>query len=130
MPVEEANIIAMNFPTTKDFLLQFGFEPVETDPEQAFYRYLVLSHDGLSELDMAFNAKNHSIQIIFRLSSGKELAVITSDKVSRINFKRDKFGAGIHVVFELDGLSSEAVVTFEPQLACHWWVGEVLEHDL
>lgn len=110
----------MEFPSTSDFLDAFGIEPVEEDPSMAFCRYVKQSSDGFQELDFSFSAVAESFQVALRCS-GKELAKISSEKVKLIELRRDHAGSGVHVVFDVRDGTSEAIVTLEPDLHCHWW---------
>ncbi|WP_200157352.1 hypothetical protein [Allochromatium vinosum] len=110
----------MEFPSTADFLEAFGIEPVEEDPGMAYCRYVKQSGDGLQELDISFSAVAKSFQVVLRCG-GRELVSVSSEKVRLIKLRRDHSGSGIHVVFDVRDGTSEAVVTLEPDLRCHWW---------
>ncbi|MCI3943269.1 hypothetical protein K0038_00259 [Pseudomonas syringae] len=110
----------MNFPSTDDFLEEFGIKPTEVDPSMALYRYIVKSKNIEFEVDISFSAIMKSFQIILRLET-REFAIISSENVDSIKLTRDSSGAGIHVLFDICESTSEARVIFEPELSCRWW---------
>jgi hypothetical protein len=110
----------MEFPSTVDFLEAFGIEPVEEDPSMAYCRYVKHSTDGLQALEISFSGVAGSFEVVLR-HDNNELAKISSETVRLIELRREKSSAGIHVVFDLHGATSEAVVTLEPDLHFHWW---------
>lgn len=110
----------MKFPSTSDFLEEFGIEPVEVDPTLALCRYIKKSKNSELEVDVYFSAVMKSFQVVLRLST-QELAVISSENVKSIELVRDGSGAGVHVVFEICDSVSEARVIFEPEVSCRWW---------
>lgn len=111
----------MGFPTKLDFLDVFGMTPVEEDATMAFCRYSRISNDGRLEIDFSFSAVEASFQVVLRCAD-YEVATISSERVHRMEFFNDDTGAGIRVAFELADSTSEALVTFEPELRCHWWL--------
>lgn len=110
----------MEFPSTSDFLEEFGIEPVEVDPDLALCRYTKKSKNSDLEVDVSFSAVKKSFQVVLRLSM-QELAVISSENVKSIESVRDSSGAGVHVVFKICESISEARVIFEPEVSCRWW---------
>ncbi|QOY68909.1 MULTISPECIES: hypothetical protein [unclassified Pseudomonas] len=110
----------MKFPSTSDFLEEFGIEPIEVDPTLALCRYTKKSKNSELEVDVSFSAVMKSFQVVLRLSM-QELAVISSENVKSIELVRDSSGAGVHVVFEFCESISEAIVIFEPEVSCRWW---------
>lgn len=110
----------MDFPSTVVFLEAFGIEPVEEDPSTAYCRYVKQSMDGLQELDISFSAVAESFQVVLRFD-GREIMAVSSEKVRLIELRHDQSGSGMHVVFDVYGGTSEAVVTLEPDLHCRWW---------
>lgn len=110
----------MDFPSTTDFLETFGIEPVEEDPSMAYCRYLKRSSDGLSELDISFSAVAESFQVVLRCG-GQELMTVSSEKVRLVELRHDGNSSAVHVVFDVVDATSEAVITLEPNLHCHWW---------
>ena len=110
----------MEFPSTVDFLETFGIEPIEEDPSMAYYRYVKQSNDGRQELDISFSAVSESFQVVLRCG-GKEAMTVSSEKVRLVELRRDHSGSGVHVVFDVRDGTSEAAVTLEPDLHCHWW---------
>jgi hypothetical protein len=114
--------VTMELPSKLDFLMEFGLDPVEEDPSMALYRYVKQSDDGLQELAVSFGGVCRSFQVILRCG-GNELMSMTSESVEHIKIRRDKSGAGsLHVLFDLQGTISEALVTLEPELRCDWWI--------
>ncbi|AVC42566.1 hypothetical protein AL520_30050 [Achromobacter xylosoxidans] len=111
----------MEFPSTFDFLDAFGLEPLEEDPTLAYCRYVKKSSDCLQELDVSFSGVAESFQVIFRCG-GKEVVTLSSEKVKMVQIRRDQSGAGLHVSFDLNDVSSEAIITLEPVLHCRWWL--------
>ncbi|KQM50966.1 hypothetical protein FEM54_22720 [Pseudomonas edaphica] len=110
----------MKFPSTDDFLEEFGIQPIEVDPNLALCRYIQKSKNSELEVDVSFSAVMKSFQVVLRLST-QELAVISSESVKSIELVRDESGAGIHVVFDMSESLSEARVIFEPEVSCRWW---------
>jgi len=110
----------MEFPSVADFLEVFGIEPVEEDPSMAYCRYVKQSNDGEQELDISFSAVAESFQVVLRCGS-KEVMSVSSERVRLIELRHDHSSSGVHVVFDVRDGASEAVVTLEPDLHCHWW---------
>lgn len=110
----------MNFPNTDDFLEAFGIEPVEEDPSMAYCRYVKTALDGGLEVDISFSAVTESFQVVLRCG-GHEVATVSSESVKAIELRHDGSGSGVHVVFNIHGMTSEALVTLEPELSCRWW---------
>lgn len=110
----------MDFPSTHDFFEAFGIEPVEEDPGMAYCRYVKHSADGHMELDMSFSAIANSFQLMLRYG-GKEVVMISSENVKLFEIRRHQARADVHVVFDMLGATSEAVVMLEPDLHCNWW---------
>ena len=111
----------MDFPSTNDFLAEFGIEPEETDPSLAFYRYAQSSTDGMVNLEISFSMIMKSFEAVLTGLSGRRLAIISSEGVKCINLWRDDTGAGLHVTFDIRGTTSEVCVTLEPDLSFCWW---------
>lgn len=110
----------MNFPSELDFLESFGIEPISVDPSTAFCRYTKKSPDGCSEVDFSFSAVAESFQVAFRCS-GEEVACLSAEGVSLIEFDKTPKGSGVRVKFDVNGLRSEAEITLEPIVHCSWW---------
>jgi len=110
----------MQFPDSTEFLEMFGIEPTEEDPGTAYCRYVKPSVDGLYELDISFSAVAESFQAVLRLRD-KELVTVSSEKARLIELWRNDSGSGVRVIFDVHGGTSEAVLTLEPDLHCHWW---------
>lgn len=110
----------MIFPSTNDFLEAFGIEPVEEDPSMAFCRYIKSASVGALDIDLSFSAVTESFQVVLRCG-GREVATVSSEKVKSIEIQRDGCGSGVHVVFDIEGVTSEAIVKLEPDLSCNWW---------
>lgn len=110
----------MNFPTRDDFLDVFGIEPTEEDPSMAYCRYVKVSSSGELEIDISFSVVSESFQIVLRYK-GNEVAMISSEKVAFMEIKSNGSDSSIRVVFDIRGVTSEAVVKFEPELNFHWW---------
>ena len=110
----------MKFPSTDDFLQAFGIEPVVVDPGTAYCQYVKTASDGAAELEISFSAVSESFQTVLRCR-GKELVRVCSEKVKCIELRQDASGSGIHVVFDIKGVTSEALISMEPDLGCHWW---------
>ena len=108
----------MEFPSTFEFLKMFGIEPTEDSPECC--RYVKQSSDGKQELDISFSAVNDSFQVVLRCA-GKVVMVVSSEKVRLIELRCDRSRSGVHAIFDIGGVMSEAVITLEPDLHCHWW---------
>ncbi|HDS1581221.1 TPA: hypothetical protein QEL15_003327 [Stenotrophomonas maltophilia] len=110
----------MQFPGENHFLEAFGIEPVEVDQSLALYRYKVKSRNGDLELDLSFSAVMRSFQVELRMAM-HELAIISSEGVRSIEIVEDGSEAGVRVVFDICGSTSEAMITFEPELKCRWF---------
>lgn len=110
----------MGFPNSDDFLNAFGIEPIEEDPSMAYFRYVKTSPRGGLEIDFSFSAVAASFQVVLSCS-GHEIATVSSEKVKSIELRHDGFGSGVHVVFDIQGITSEALITLEPKLNCRWW---------
>lgn len=110
----------MKFPSTNDFLEEFGIEPIEVDPGLALCRYIKKSKSGGFEVDISFSAVMESFQIVLRVAM-QEVAVISSENVSSIELVREGSEAGVRVVFDICESISEARVIFEPEVRCRWW---------
>lgn len=110
----------MEFPSTNDFLEEFGIEPIEVDPSLALCRYIKKSTNSELEVDISFSAVMASFQVVLRLAM-QEVAIISSENVKSIELVRNSSGAGVHVVFDICESISEARVIFEPEVSCRWW---------
>jgi hypothetical protein len=110
----------MKFPSTKDFLDILNIRPTEEDPGMAYCRYVKYSDDGIMKIDVSFSAVTESFQVVFQCA-GRDVVTISSEKTRLIEIQSDDAGLRIHAIFDISGLASEAMVTFEPQLHCHWW---------
>lgn len=110
----------MDFPSTDDFLGAFGIEPAEEDPSDAYCRYIKTSSSGELEVDFSFSAVSESFQVVLRCS-GKEVATVSSEKAQSIEIWQEQSGSGIHVVFGINGVTSEAWINLEPELNFRWW---------
>jgi len=109
----------MSFPDAYDFLQAFGLEP-EEDSSMGYFRYLKKSYNDQIEIDFSFSAICYSFQVVL-LCSGHKLATISSEQVQSIKLRKDKLGSGINVVFDIQGVTSEALIILEPELSCKWW---------
>jgi hypothetical protein len=110
----------MKFPTTDDFLEAFGLEPIKEDPSLAYCRYVKQSPSGEMDIDVSFSAVSESFQVVLRCN-GRDVVTISSEKARFVEIFNDDSGAGVRAVFDLRDVTSEAVVTFEPELGCRWW---------
>ena len=111
----------MKFPTAFDFLEEFGIEPAEVEPGMDYERYVKQSSDGLLELDISFSAAALSFQVVFR-SSSREVMRVSSESLSRFEIRRDKSGSSLYLLFSFGEAWAEAIVTFDPELQCRWWI--------
>ncbi|OLO02611.1 hypothetical protein [Salinicola socius] len=110
----------MNFPSTNDFLENFGLEPLEEDPSMAYCRYVKMAPAEELEVDISFSAVADSFQAVLRCSR-REVVTLSSEKVRSIKIQNDALGSGVHVVFDIHGVTSEALVKLEPELNIRWW---------
>lgn len=112
--------VAVEFPSPTDFLEEFGIEPVEVDPSLALCRYTRKSKKYEIEIDISFSAVMESFQVVLRPAM-QELAIVSSENVKSIEIVRDSSGAGVRVVFDNCGSTSEARVMLEPEVSLRWW---------
>jgi hypothetical protein len=110
----------MDFPSKDDFLKLFGIEPIEEDPSMAYCRYIKTAPDRGFEIDISFSAVSASFQVVLRCNN-YEAAVISSERVKFIRLRSDGAGSGVCVVFDIHGVTSEALIQLEPELKCSWW---------
>lgn len=110
----------MEFPSKELFVETFGIEPIQFAPDIFLYRYLFTSRDGNTEIDLSFSGVTRSFQAVIRIEN-RELAIISSENVESIKLRRDKSGIFVHVIFEINGVDSEALVKIEPELSLKWW---------
>lgn len=110
----------MDFPSTDDFLQEFGISPVEEEPSMAYCRYVKASSGGELEVDVSFSAVSESFQVVLRCN-GNEVAKVSSEKVKSIEIRQDVSCSGIYVVFDIHGLTSAAWIELEPRLNFRWW---------
>lgn len=110
----------MIFPGKEEFLREFGLEPVEEDSSMALCRYRVRSERRGLEIDISFSAVLESFEVVV-YCNGYEIASLVSERVNKIEMRNDSSGSGIRAVFDIQGVRSEAVVNFEPEIACRWW---------
>lgn len=108
------------FPVANDFLLAFGMVPVEEDPNMAYWRYIRSDKKGLLEVDLSFSAVGQSFQVVMRCQ-GQDVITVSSERVQNIELRSDRTGSGVHITFDIQGVASEALVLFEPELSCKWW---------
>lgn len=111
----------MKFPSTQDFLEKFGIAPIEEDPSLAYCRYVKTSSSiEEMEVDISFSAVSDSFQVILRIK-GKDVAIISSERTELVEIFKESAGSGIRAVFDLQGVTSEAIINLEPELTCRWW---------
>lgn len=110
----------LNFPSSYEFLERFGIEPVEEDESISLYRYIKSAKNGELEIDISFSEIMKSFQITLRLSS-REISTISSESVQSIKIVSDNLGEGLHIVFDINELISEARVILEPDISFQWW---------
>jgi hypothetical protein len=110
----------MEFPSKDEFLGVFGIEPVEENPNMAYCRYVKTGSAGKLEIDFSFSAVTESFQVVLRCG-GEEVAEVSSEKVKSIKISQDNLASYVHVVFDIDGVTSEALIRLEPELNCRWW---------
>ncbi|MNL62019.1 hypothetical protein D3C87_1860000 [compost metagenome] len=67
------------------------------------------------------SAVQESFEVILSCS-GQEVMNFVSERAAKVELYRDSSGGGVHVYFEIHGAQAEAVVTFEPEIKCHWWL--------
>jgi hypothetical protein len=108
----------MEFPSALEFLEMFGIAPTEEGSECC--RYVKQSSDGQVELDISFSTVADSFEVTLRCA-GRSVMTITSEKVRLVELRRDSLGSGIHVLFDICGVMSEATVMLEPDVYCNWW---------
>lgn len=77
----------MKYPSTDDFLEEFGIEPVEVDPTLALSLYRVKSRSGDVEVDVSFSVVMGSFEVVLKVS-GQELATVSSESVKTIELVR------------------------------------------
>lgn len=111
----------MLYPSSYDFLEAFGLVPVEVDLSIGLYRYIQQANNTALEIDISFSVMMKSFQIVLRLS-GQEISMISSEGVESIKIVKDNLGEGLHVVFEVCDITSEARVTLEPYVNLQWWI--------
>ncbi|WP_416051216.1 hypothetical protein [Cupriavidus basilensis] len=111
----------MNFPTKEEFLESFGVEPAEEDPSLALWLYRVRSQHSDTEVEVSFSGVAESFQVRLQCC-GREVLTLVSERAKLIELYRDKAGSGIRAVFDVQGVSSEAVVILVPEVSCRWWV--------
>jgi len=111
----------MKVPCVEDFMESFGMKPVETkeDPDLRIFLYRAKSNDGKLEIDFSFSEIMSSFQILLRCCD-REIGVICSEKMQKIEIYKEKYKSGIKVVFEISGCSSEVDIIIEPDLYYHW----------
>ncbi|NMG68108.1 hypothetical protein GPA19_24555 [Azoarcus indigens] len=110
----------MYFPSTLDFIETFGLVPVEEDPSMAYCRYLKKVLGGKLEIDISFSAVAESFQVVLRCN-GHDVITVSSESVKSIEIRHDGAGSGVNVLFDIDGVASEAWIGLEPEVNCRWW---------
>jgi hypothetical protein len=110
----------MQFPTRLELIEAFGLEPLQEDATEAYRRYAKRTSDGSIEIEFSFSGVGESFQIVLRCGA-HVIVTVSSERTSLIEIYRGNNGAGIRVVFEIEGVQSEALLILEPNIKCHWW---------
>ena len=109
----------MRHPSSSDFMEALGVAPVEEDPSEGYFRYLISGEQGC-ELDLSFNVVAASFQVVLRCN-GDEMVRLSSEMTRFIDLRREERGVSLYVEFDLPHCSAAAEVMLEPRLHCHWW---------
>lgn len=113
----------MEFPDEFVLLEEFGLEQVDIDPNMAYVCYRKSDADSALEMDLSFSEVDKSFQIVMRCM-GRELAVVSSERLSSIWIERDEAGSKLRIKFDISGVAAEAMVRTEPSIYYHWWTIE------
>lgn len=113
--------IDMDFPSPDDFLEAFGVDPDYVDEEDIFFRYSFKSKSEDYSASISFDAIAESFQIDLLLR-GDEVMTISSEKVKSISIVDDVSWAGVRVLFDYNGLASEARINLRTDPKINWWV--------
>lgn len=110
----------MRYPSNLDFLEAFGLDAVEIDESRVCRYYSKSSDDGALRLDFSFSEIEHSFQVALY---HRDVAVmqVVSENLRSMALQLGELDRSIHVAFGLEGAMSEATITLEPAIRCHWW---------
>lgn len=110
----------MKFPDVDEFLEVLGVEPVEWDESTLMFRYSFGSVDDSLTVEVSFSVVMKSFQVKIFMG-GREISMASTEGVGSIELISKEGRKGIHAKFGVEGLSAEAIVIVEPELACRWW---------
>lgn len=111
----------MKIPSELDFLAALGIEPIDSDPVEGTYSYLIQTPDGERELDISFSALMDFFQLRYRVK-GEEVIYLSSERAQSIELFHERNRTTLKVIFEIEGVDAEAIISLAPQLHCHWTV--------
>ncbi|CAN7750537.1 hypothetical protein LJR084_006832 [Variovorax sp. LjRoot84] len=111
----------MDFPSSEEFLEEFGLEPTSVDPTMAHCRYVKKNDEDARSIDFSFSAVLESFQIAIK-DGDEEIANFSSEGVKKIEIVRISGESGLRVLMGFNGAESEAFVSLEPKVHCRWWL--------
>ncbi|KHD11288.1 hypothetical protein PN36_34280 [Candidatus Thiomargarita nelsonii] len=103
-----------NYPDEMDFLSVFGVEPLESQPKDGFWCYL-LSDDNQRQVKLSFDMPESSIQTTL-IIDGLEISTVSSEGAEYLNIN-DKTIRG---KCQNDSDVTELLIKFEPHLQVTW----------
>jgi len=105
-----------NYPDEMDFLSIFGVEPLESQPKDGFWSYL-LSDDNQRRVRLSFNMPECSIQTTL-IIDGLEISTVSSEGAEYLSIEdNDKTIRG---KCQNDFDVTELLIKFEPHLQVTW----------
>jgi len=105
-----------NYPNEIDFLSIFGVEPLESQPKEGFWCYL-LSDDKQRQVRLSFDMLGCSIQTTL-IIDGLEISTVSSEGAEYLNIEDNN--KTIRGKCQNDSDVIELFIKFEPHLQVTW----------
>ncbi len=105
-----------NYPDEMDFLSVFGVEPLESQPKEGFWCYL-LSDENQRQVKLSFDMQECSIQTTLIIDS-LEISTVSSEGAEYYRHEDDD--KTIRGKCQNDSDVTELLIKFEPHLQVTW----------
>ena len=104
-----------NYPDEMDFLSVFGVEPVESQPKEGFWSYL-LSDENQRQVKLSLCLPECSIQTTL-IIDGLEISTVSSEGAEYLNIENEKTIRG---KCQNESDVTELLIKLEPHLQVTW----------
>lgn len=97
----------------------FQSEPIESSPEDGYFRYRSTDSNGVT-LDFSCNEVEGSVQANLMINS-LLIANYSQEGAEKLSIKEDKSGRYISCLFEFEGAEAEARIQVAPYISVSWY---------